>query len=522
MKLADGKCDAVQLSGMCHDLPTATGSSGCIHFIQASKKPWRRVSEMNNGIEFVSGKRLLPISLLRRGGAHPAPVPTSDSGPSTDLPQFDQESWLVRRLAAEAQRRHRTFAIVAFKLDGFNLLRESLGYEHGEEIIQRAAYAVKSIAGPEVVVSRHETDGFTVVLAGLADGADTAVCVQQILDAIAVPYSLAEQILRITATAGIAMFPRDGADSSTLCRNARGAMRESKAKGPGMLRFHSGNVTVLAKRRMRLETDLRHAIDNNELSLHFQPQFDVADGHACGVEALARWFRSDGNVVEPRIFIPLAEKTQLIGALGDWVLKQACETVHAWRTHGSEPVTLCVNVSAKQINGTFAKGVQRLLKRTGFPAMQLELEITESALISNANAIIECFRRLKTMGIRIAIDDFGTGYSSLNYLSRLPVDRLKLDKSLVHNLTTRWKDVAIVRAVIELGKELGIAVIAEGVETEQQFQVLKNLGCLQVQGYLLARPTPQTEARDMIKKQWGGRNARPDRNRGGPGVSNAS
>jgi EAL domain-containing protein (putative c-di-GMP-specific phosphodiesterase class I) len=282
------------------------------------------------------------------------------------------------------------------------------------------------------------------------------------------------------------------------------------------------NITVLAKRRSRLEMDLRRAIENDELTLFFQPQFDVSDGHACGVEALARWFRSDGNVVEPRIFIPLAEKTQVIGPLGAWVLKQACQTVQGWRIRGSESVTLCVNVSAQQLNRTFAKGVQRVLKGIGFPPTLLELEITESALINSANCTIECFRQLKAMGIRIAIDDFGTGYSSLNYLSRLPVDRLKLDKSLVHNLTTQWKDVAIVRAVIELGKELGIAVIAEGVETEQQFQVLRDLGCLQVQGYLLARPTPQKEARDMIQRQWGGRYARSEVRCGGPGVLNAS
>jgi EAL domain-containing protein (putative c-di-GMP-specific phosphodiesterase class I) len=298
--------------------------------------------------------------------------------------------------------------------------------------------------------------------------------------------------------------------------------RFGPAKGPGALRAHSANVTVLAKRRARLVMELRRAIENDELTLFFQPQFDVADGHACGVEALARWFRSDGNVVEPRIFIPLAEKCQLIGALGAWVLKQACQTVQAWRIRGSESITLCVNVSAQQLNRTFAKTVQRVLKCTGFPASLLELEITESALIGNANSIIECFRHLKAMGIRIAIDDFGTGYSSLNYLSRLPVDRLKLDKSLVHNLSTQWKDVAIVRAVIELGKELGIEVIAEGVETEQQFLVLKNLGCLQIQGYLLARPIPQREARDMIKRQWGRRYAHSEIRRGDPGVLNAS
>jgi EAL domain-containing protein (putative c-di-GMP-specific phosphodiesterase class I) len=257
------------------------------------------------------------------------------------------------------------------------------------------------------------------------------------------------------------------------------------------------------------ERNLRRAVQNNELTLHYQPQFEVANGQACGVEVLARWFRSDGAAIEPSVFIPLAEKTQLIGALGSWVLEEACKNVRAWQTQGSESITLCVNVSPYQVDEAFAAVIQRALARTGFPAKRLELEITESALMSNADPIIECFRRLKKMGIRIAIDDFGTGYSSLSYLSRLPVDRLKLDKSLVRNLTTRWKDVAILQSVIGLGKELGLAVIAEGVETEQQFQMLKQLGCPQVQGYLLARPASQNEAQRVLAVPWGARQPHP-------------
>ena len=501
-----------------------------------------QVTDMDENVQFglgkgASGLVMPPRRKMSRAVSHPADPPAVASSPLPDVEEervgaepdsltglrlFAQISGLVSGLIAEANQRHGTFALVSLDLDGFRLLRESFGHAKGDDIIKRAAHIVKTLACPDAVVARHGTDGFIVVLTGVASGADTAVCVQHILEAIAVPCVVGGEILRITASAGIAMYPRDGEDLDTLSGKARAAARESKAKHPGALRFHSGNVTVLAKRRLRMEMDLRRAIENNELTLFFQPQFDVADGHACGVEALARWFRSDGSVVEPRSFIPLAERTHVIGALGAWVLKQACETVNAWRTQRSDRLTLCVNVSAHQINETFAKEVQQVLKSTGFPSKQLELEITESALISDSHTIIECFRRLKTMGVRIAIDDFGTGYSSLNYLSRLPVDRLKLDKSLVHNLTTQWKDVAIVRAVIELGKELGIAVIAEGVETERQFQVLKDLGCLQVQGYLLARPTSQKEARAMIGRPWGGRNVRSTSKDCGPGVLSAS
>jgi EAL domain-containing protein (putative c-di-GMP-specific phosphodiesterase class I) len=286
-------------------------------------------------------------------------------------------------------------------------------------------------------------------------------------------------------------------------------MRESKTKCPGALRFHSENAAIVATRRLRLEMDLRGAIQNNGLTLHYQPQFEVSSGEVSGVEALARWFRSDGSAVDPCVFIPLAEQSQLIGALGSWVLQEACENVRAWQTGVSESFMLCVNVSLYQIDEAFAGMIQRTLKCTGFPAKQLELEITESALMSNADSIIECFRQLKTMGIRIAIDDFGTGYSSLSRLSRLPVDRLKLDKSLVRNLTTGSKDVAILRSIIGLGKELGLGVIAEGVETEQQFQLLKQLGCPQVQGYLLGRPVLQNEAKSLLAEKWGARFAGP-------------
>jgi len=259
---------------------------------------------------------------------------------------------------------------------------------------------------------------------------------------------------------------------------------------------------VAAKHRAQMEDDLCDAIENDELTLYYQPQFDIAGGRACGVEALARWFRADG-VVEPSIFIPLAEQTQLIEALGSWVLREACAKVQKWPLLGAGPMRLCINVSPHQLNDAFPSVIQEILGLTGLSAERLELEITESALIGNSDDIIECFRELKSIGVRIAIDDFGTGYSSLSYLSRLPVDRLKLDKSLIHNLTTHWKDVAILRAIIELGKELGIEVIAEGVETERQLEVLKQLGCPQAQGYLLARPAPYTRTLGVLGRRWG-------------------
>jgi diguanylate cyclase (GGDEF)-like protein len=412
---------------------------------------------------------------------------------------------VIGRQIANFDRRTKAVALVSFDLGGLPLLDEQYGRALEEEIMKAAAAIVASVAGPDAVIMRHGKDGFTVFVAGLSSAADIAGCVQQVLDAIAIPREAGGNITRIIASAGIAMCPKDGEDLDTLSRNARATMADAKAKCPGAMRFHSGSVAVIAQRRLRLENDLRHAIENNELTLYYQPQFEIPYGRACGVEVLARWFRADGVVVEPSVFIPLAEQTQLIEALGAWVLREACTQIQSCRSPGTTSMRLCVNVSPYQLNDAFPSLIQHVLELTDLPPERLELEITESALIGDADGIIECFRELKAIGVRIAIDDFGTGYSSLGYLSRLPVDRLKLDKSLIHNLTTHWKDVAILRALIGLGKELGIEVIAEGVETEHQFQILKQLGCPQAQGYLFARAAPDMEAREMLARRWGAR-----------------
>jgi diguanylate cyclase (GGDEF)-like protein len=427
----------------------------------------------------------------------------------TGLPRLTEVSGLISRLISEAEVHRQALAVVSFDLDGCQSLSERCGCADGDAIIKSAAAMLAAIACPRAVIVRHGDYGFTAVLAGLSGASEIAICVQQVLDAIAAPHEFGDITPRSTPSAGVALFPKDGENFATLSRNARGAMRESKVKCPGALRFHSGHLGLVAKRRLRLEIDLRRAIENHELTLFYQPQFEISNGRACGVEVLARWFRGN-SAVDPSVFIPLAEQSKLIATLGSWVLHEACTAAQAWRTRSRKSMTLCVNVSPLQLDEAFPSVIQQVLDDTGFPPERLELEITESALIGNTNFIIECFHHLKAIGVRIAIDDFGIGYSSLSYLSRLPVDRLKLDKSLVQNLTTQWKDVAILRAIIALAHDLAIDVIAEGVETEQQLQVLKRLHCPQAQGYLLARPAPHAEARDLLAKRWG---ARPPRRR---------
>jgi diguanylate cyclase (GGDEF)-like protein/PAS domain S-box-containing protein len=423
----------------------------------------------------------------------------------TGLPNHAHMNDLVRRLIGRARRGRRVIALVTLNLDGFRLVDEAFGRELGDELLKSISAALTAAVGDRDAVARVGPDEFLVILTDLADPVDAAVLVRGLLDSIGAPRKLGGQEVQITASAGIAVYPNDGVDFESLLRNANAAMHEVKARSHGELQFHSGDVERHAKQRLRLEMGLRSAILQHELILHYQPQFEIQTGRVCGIEALARWLRSDGEMVAPSVFIPLAEHTGLIGALGAWVLKEACETVATWQGPGEEPPTLCINVSTHQICSEFSSTIARVIELTGFPAERLELEITESVLITNAELVLECLAQWKRLGVRIAVDDFGTGYSSLRYLSVLPVDRLKLDKSLIQSMPCEAKDAAIVRAVISLGEELGVAVIAEGVETEEQFEMLQRLGCQQVQGYLLGHPTCATEARALLMSRWGAR-----------------
>ena len=425
----------------------------------------------------------------------------------TGLPNHEHMNDLVCRLIDRARRGRRVIALVSVNLDEFRRVDEAFGRESGDEMLKSISAALSGAVRERDAVARVGRDEFLVVLSDLADPVDAAVLVRGLLDTIAAPRSLGGHDVQITASAGIAVYPNDGMNFASLLRNANAAMHEVKSRAHGEMQFHSGDVEQHARQRLGLEMGLRNAILQHELVLHYQPQFEVPNGRVCGIEALARWFRPGGEVVPPSVFIPLAEHTGLISTLGAWVLEEACETVATWRGPGEEVPTLCINVSAHQISNGFSSTIARVIELTGFPAERLELEITESVLITNAQLVLECLAQWKRLGVRIAVDDFGTGYSSLSYLAMLPVDRLKLDKSLIQSMTFEPKNAAIVRAMISLGEELGIAVIAEGVETEEQFGMLQHLGCRQVQGYLLGHPMCAAEARALLMSGRGPRAA---------------
>jgi diguanylate cyclase (GGDEF)-like protein len=421
------------------------------------------------------------------------------------LPRLAYIDDLRRRASGPAGRPSRGFTVIMVGLEDFRLVEKGFGRVLGDKLLQDITLELTSLVGKNDSVERAGASEFLVTVADVTDSDDAAAIAQHLLDAIAKPRRLKGRDLRITARAGTASYPTHGEDFETLRSNARAALQDSGARSDGGRRHHRPEVEQRVEQHLQLTKRLSNAIAHHELSLHFQPQYEIRGGHHCGVEALARWFRPNGESIPPAIFVRHAEQTGLISALGAWVLEEACMTVATWHRLSEKPPVLCVNVSPHQICLEFSALLSRTLERTGFPAPQLELEITEGILIESPEFALECLAQWKRLGVRIAIDDFGTGYSSLSYLSRLPVDRLKVDKSLIHRMVVDAKTAAIVRAVISLGADFGFAVLAEGVETEEQLEMLAGIGCQQVQGYLFTPPVRADEARSLLAKCWGAR-----------------
>ena len=389
---------------------------------------------------------------------------------------------LIGCVAVQEPDYRAALAVIAVDRDGARIPEDIVNPVPSDELAPDAG------PGPEPArygsIVRISPDDYLVVLAEPSRPVDAATTVQRLLDSIDGSRS---PLTNTGASASPQALAIDAGETPPRLAQARMS--------------HDPQRTA----HLRLGAELDDAIQRHALSVHYQPQFDVKTGRGCGVEALARWDRCGGESIAPSVFIPVAEQSGLIHALGAWMLKSACETAYAWCSRDAQRTTLSVNVSAMQIDENFGAVVGRALERSGFPAKQLELEITESALIANPDLTIEYMKQWKQLGVRIAMDDFGTGYSSLSYLSRLPVDRLKLDQSLIHRMPLDPKAAAVTRLIVSLGAELGIEVIAEGVETEQQLQMLTDLRCPRVQGYLFGRPMPAKQAQLALRKTWGNR-----------------
>ena len=387
------------------------------------------------------------------------------------------------------------FALLSLDLDNFKTINESLGHSLGDQLLIEVGKRLQSLLPDSDAIARIGGDEFNIILEHNENMPWIDLLAQRMIDALGEPFLLDGHSVYVGASIGIALYPADGTAVETLQSNADAALHQAKAQGRGILRFFSPEMTSRAKTRLTLEADLRRALDREELRLYYQPQVDLISGQIVGLEALVRWQHPERGMIPPDEFIPLAEESGLVVRLGDWVLREACRQIKVWSTAGLAPRQTAVNVSAVQLSrGHLVESVKaRAGAKTGIAPEQLELEITESFVMADRDQSFKSLAELKALGVRLSIDDFGTGYSSLAYLQQIEVHKLKVDISFVRDMTTNSGNASIVKAIIALGHSLGLEIIAEGVEEQEQARYLRALHCDVMQGYLISRPLPTDE-----------------------------
>jgi len=394
---------------------------------------------------------------------------------------------------AHARRMKHPLAVMFLDLDRFKVVNDTLGHSTGDELLKAIAARLQASLREEDSIARMGGDEFTVLLADLKTPDAAAKIAQKVLDTIALPIQIEGTELFITTSIGIALFPSDGDTAEVLLANADHAMYRAKDAGRNSYQMFTPAMNNRALERLSLENDLRHALDRGELELHYQPQINIASGRVTGVEALLRWNRPGFGLVGPMDFIPIAEETRLIVPIGEWVLREACRQARAWQGDRESGFRMAVNLSPRQFqHSDLPQVIASALELSGLTPSDLELEITESLAMQNTSRTIATLHRLREMGVQIAIDDFGTGHSSLNYLRSFPIDSVKIDQEFVQEIEGSAPDRAIVSAVIGMARGLRLRVTAEGVETAEQLEFLREQGCEEVQGFLFGEPVPAT------------------------------
>jgi diguanylate cyclase (GGDEF)-like protein/PAS domain S-box-containing protein len=388
-----------------------------------------------------------------------------------------------------AQRHRCQLALLFLDLDGFKHLNDSLGRVIGDKLLQSIATRLTDCLRAPDTISRLGGDEFVVLLPELRQPEDAAITARRLLLALAEGHSIGGHDLHVTTSIGVSIYPDDGLDAETLIKNADTAMYQAKENGRQSYEFFRAAMNVRAVERQSIEEHLRRALERQEFRLHYQPKINLTTESVTGVEALIRWIHPTRGSVDPTQFIPVAEDCGLILPIGAWALREACAQAQGWIDAGLPAITMAVNVSALQFqNDNFLEELFIILDQTGLDPRHLELELTESALMKRAELTVSTLSTLRGMGVRVAVDDFGTGYSSLSYLRKFPLDTLKIDQSFVRQITTIPDETIIVRAIINMGRNLNLRVIAEGVETQDQLNFLKSHQCDEAQGYLFSPP----------------------------------
>jgi len=423
--------------------------------------------------------------------------------PLTNLPN---RLLFLDRLDQELTRAHRDrnmVGLLSIDLDRLKQVNDSFGHAVGDQLLQAVAGRLISHIRSCDTVARIVGDEFCVVLTGMLSAHYAGEVAQKLIDSFARdPIAIDENEIFITLSIGICIYPVDGVNTSTLLKNAEAALYHSKSEGRNNFQYYAEQMNATAWQRLKLETELRRALEREEFVLHYQPKVDLLSGKIIGMEALIRWQSPERGLVAPADFIPLLEETGLILPVGEWVLRESCKQARTWLASGINYIHIAVNLSALQFRQPdFSNVVLGIMKENGLdPALKsIELELTESLLMNNVPGTLETLNTLHEAGIRFSIDDFGTGYSSLSYLKRFPISSLKIDQSFVRDLSEDRDDEAIVSAIIALGHSLGLGVIAEGVETTAQLARLREMGCDEMQGFLFSRPVPTAEMTYLLR-----------------------
>lgn len=425
--------------------------------------------------------------------------------PLTELPNRLLFNARLEHALERANRDGSKLAVLFLDLDQFKNINDSLGHTVGDGLLLQVAQRLRTQLREEDTVARLGGDEFTLLLEGLASVDQASRIAEKLVAAFKEPFKVEGQTLHVTASIGISISPGDGRDTGTLLRNADAAMYKAKERGRNGYQFYSIEFTNSALRRVVLENRLREALSREQFLVYYQPQLDLVSGKLIGAEALVRWKHPEEGLIPPDQFIPLAEETGLILPLGEWVMGQACRQMQRWLEQGFPLEAMAVNFSRKQlVQDDFLERVRRILEVSRLPANFLELEITESLIMEQTDEAMHTLDSLRRLGVALAIDDFGTGYSSLAYLKRLPITTLKIDRSFVRDVPGDANDVAIIRAILALAESLQLFVVAEGVETREQAELLASLGCQQAQGYLYSPPVSAAEFETLLHAAFSG------------------
>jgi diguanylate cyclase (GGDEF)-like protein/PAS domain S-box-containing protein len=417
----------------------------------------------------------------------------------TDLPNRMLLNDRLTQALALARRHQKMLALLFLDLDRFKGINDSLGHAIGDRLLQSVAERLVASVRSSDTVSRQGGDEFVILLAEVTQPSDAASTAEKILLALSMPHHIDQQDLHLAASIGVVTYPNDGTEAKTLLRHADLAMYRAKDSGRNTYRFFEPDMNGHTADRQSLESGLHRAIERHEFVLHYQPIMRLDSTELTAVEALVRWRHPQRGLVLPAQFVPIAEESGFIAAIGRWVLHEACRQSREWRVAGLPPLRIAINISTVELRTKgFVECVRGILEEHGLLPSDLELELTETFLMRDSHSTAAVLRALSNFGVRIALDDFGTGYSSLSHLKRFPIDTLKIDRSFVHNLPTDAEDASIISAMIGMGKGLQIRVVAEGVETLEQLALLRKQGCLEGQGYYFSRPVSACELTPLL------------------------